>query len=242
MIRRKRKNPILRNIGGIKYEIIDPPIYDEEKIIRKFSEILNKKFNSILGYTPLINFNKLKSNLDGQFNINDNLIIINSIVENTNNYLLRTLFHELGHFIYEKYLSDSAIKEFRNYIRRNTKFLDLEDLILLVEKKSEDIIRLKCPLKWAFIMSLYGNKEYTYYINEISQKDVDAPFSVDFLSWFYNRKQGKLKIFNKPPSWYIPNSEEIFCEIFANYMMYDLRLLHSDNYRILKELLPELRN
>ncbi len=64
-------------------------------------------------------------------------------------------------------------------------------------------------------------------------------FRPPFLEWLKNTK---VKLFDKPVSAYMPDTEEIFCEMFANYMMYDLRLLHSDNYRILKQLIPELRN
>ena len=66
MITRKRKNP-LHNINGIRYEIIDLPKYDEERVIRQFSEILNKKFKVIINYVPLILFKVLKGRV-GELN------------------------------------------------------------------------------------------------------------------------------------------------------------------------------
>lgn len=239
---KKRKNPVLRSINGIKYEIIDNPKYDEYQLIKKFSEIIDQKFPKIKNKIPLILFEKIRSDYDGQFSEDDNEISINSFIDNINNHQLRVLFHELGHFIYRLYLSDSAKREFINYIRRNTKVVNIDELITLVRKYSEEKIKENYSIYWAIIMNLYHNREYAYYIENINQKDYKAPFSEDFLEWFYNRKDKKFKSFIKPSSHYSPNTEEIFCEIFANYMMYDLRLLHSDNYRILRYILPELKS
>lgn len=240
---KKRKNPVLRSINGIKYEIIDNPKYDEYKLIEEFSRILNQKFPKIKNKIPLIIFKNIRSNFDGEFIIENNIeIFINSNIDNINNHQLRVLFHELGHFIYLLYLSDSAKREFKNYVRRNTKIVDFDNLTILVKKYSEEKIKKEYPIYWAIIMNLYHNREYKYYIENINRKDHKAPFSEDFLEWFYNRKDKKFKSFIKPSSHYSPNTEEIFCEIFANYMMYDLRLLHSDNYRILRYILPELKS
>ena len=82
--------------------------------------------------------------------------------------------------------------------------------------------------------------EFYYYFKNI--KKIKTAFNLEFLEWMRDYGGNKSKVFDKPPSSYLINHEEIFCEMFANYMMYDLRLLHSDNYRILKTLIPELRN
>ncbi len=241
MITRKRINP-LHIINGIDYEIIDLPKYDEERVIRQFSEILDKKFKVIKNKIPLILFKKLKGRV-GELNynsINADVvnIIMNSNYVNKNNIVLRMLFHELGHYLYEFYLSDNTIDAFQDYVKDNTKRVNISQLVTLVENYSNDELRLKYPLQYVLIGSFYFSDEYKYYLNNVKNSERNI-YSIHFLEWLKNIK---IKMFDKPASAYMPNNEEIFCEIFANYMMYDLRLLHSDNYRILKQLIPELRN
>lgn len=241
MITRKRKNP-LHNINGIRYEIIDLPKYDEERVIRQFSEILNKKFKVIINYVPLILFKVLKGRV-GELNyepINADVvnIIMNSNYVNKNNIVLRTVFHELGHYLYEYYLSDEAIDDFQDYVKSNTKRVNIKELVDLLENTSNEELRLKYPLQYVLIGSFQFSDEYKYYRKNVRNSD-NHVFSTHFLLWLSDQK---IKLFYKPASSYMPDNEEIFCEIFANYMMYDLRLLHSDNYRILKTLMPELRS
>lgn len=234
MITRKRKNPILHEIGGIQYEIIDKPIYNAEELLNRFSEIINRKFKTIKNHLPLIVFKRLVAR-DGELRTN---LIINSNYKNRNNKLLRTLFHELGHFIYRFYISDDAIEEFNFYIDKNTKKVDIQKLINLVNLYEWDEISKNYSLEYVLIGSLQFSDEYSYYTKNVKNAE-DTNYSIHFLEWLKNIK---VKLFDKPASAYMPNSEEIFCEIFANYMMYDLRLLHSENYRILRQILPELRS
>lgn len=238
---KKKRNPVLRSINNIKYEIIDQPVYDEHNLIEKFSKILDKKLPSVKNKIPLILFEKLDKY--GSYPYSENVIKLASNEDNSNNIMLRYLFHELGHFIYDKYLSNQALKEFDKYINRNRKPIDLDKVSYLFEKLTIDEFRINHPVEFVIVANLENTKEFKYYKNNINSKDKYAPYSPDFLDWFIIGKKGKqYKEFIKPPSNYIPTKEEIFCEIFANYMMYDLRLLHSDNYRILRYVLPELRN
>ena len=241
MITRKRKNP-LHNINGIRYEIIDLPKYDEERVIRQFSEILNKKFKVIINYVPLILFKVLKGRV-GELNyepINADVvnIIMNSNYVNKNNIVLRFLFHELGHYLFEFYLSDETIDDFQDYVKDNTKRVNISQLIDLIETFSSEELKLKYPLQYVLIGSFQFSDEYKYYLKNVKNSEKNV-YSLHFLKWL---EKTKIKLFDKPASAYMPDNEEIFCEIFANYMMYDLRLLHSDNYRILKVLIPELRS
>jgi hypothetical protein len=241
MIKRKRKNP-LHIINGIRYEIIDLPKYDEERVVRQFSEILNKKFKVIINYIPLILFKKLRGRI-GELSyepINADVvnIVMNSNYVNKNNIVLRMLFHELGHYLYRIYLSDEAIDEFQDYIKDNTKRVNISQLIDLTETFSSEELKLKYPLQYVLIGSFQFGDKYKYYLKNVKNSEKNV-YSLHFLEWLSGTK---VKLFDKPASAYIPDNEEIFCEIFANYMMYDLRLLHSDNYRILKTLIPELRN
>ena len=150
MITRKRKNP-LHNINGIRYEIIDLPKYDEERVIRQFSEILNKKFKVIINYVPLILFKVLRGRV-GELNyepINADVvnIVMNSNYVNKNNIVLRFLFHELGHYLFEFYLSDETIDDFQDYVKDNTKRVNISQLIDLIETFSSEELKLKYPLR-----------------------------------------------------------------------------------------------
>lgn len=238
---KKRRNPVLRSISGVKYEIIDLPKFDEYALIEKFSNIIDRKLPSIKNKIPLILFKDIED--WGYYDENDNVIEITSSEGNINNVILRYLFHELAHYVYRKYLSNYAIKEFDKYVNRNKKPIDLNRVSYLFEKLDIDKFRAKHPIEYIVIGNLKITKDFKYYKENIDKKDKYAPYSPDFLDWFIIRNKDKQhKEFIKPPSEYIINKEEIFCEIFANYMMYDLRLLHSDNYRILRYIIPELRN
>lgn len=241
---KKRKNPLkyiaTRSINGINYEILNNPGYDEISLLKNFSNILKKKFPSIINKVPLIIFKRIDK--AGYYYNEENYIEIDSDNYNINNITLRILFHELGHFIYNRYLSKDELKEFSKYIAKNKKYINLDKVSKLFEKYSLDELRIKYPFEFVLISSLEDTKEFKYYIENINQKDKDAPFSSEFFDWFILRNNHKYRIFIKPASDYLINNEEIFCEIFANYMMYDIRLLHSDNYRILRYVLPELRN
>lgn len=242
MITRKRKNPILRKAGGINYEIIDPPIFDEEKLIRKFSEILNRKFRVLVNKVPTIVFKDLEGYSAGLTTFKGNVvesIILCSKRSNHNDEQLRILFHEVGHFVYNNILAEKAIILFEDYVSDNTKKIKIRRFInLLNNKYTQEDIRTEDPVAYVIIDHLRNHDLYKYYNKHISK--IKSPLNIDFLLWVDSFNN--LRVFDKPASAYMPDEEEIFCEIFANYMMYDLRLLHSDNYRILKTLIPELRS
>lgn len=238
--RNPQKYIATRSVNGINYEILDLPDFDEISLLRKFSKIIDEKFPRIKNKIPLIVFKKI-GDKGGYYHYDDNYIEINSDNDNLNNVSLRYLFHELGHFIYDKYLSETELKEFGKYINSNRKNIDLLDLSRKFEKYDLDKLRIEYPFEFVIISSLQDTKDFKYYIKYVDQKDKYAPFSSEFIDWFTIRNNKKYRVFDKPPSDYIINKEEIFCEIFANYMMYNIRLLHSDNKRILRYVLPELR-
>lgn len=248
MITRKRKNPILRKAGGINYEIIDPPIFDEEKLIRKFSEILNRKFRVLANKVPLILFKKMKGikgfiefkRLRGTEDDVSSVIIINPDFPNENNYAVKDLFHEVGHFVYNDYISEDAREDFEYYVNNHRKKVELNIFIELLSNYSKEEILEFDSLNYILIESLKFIDEFDYYVNNI--RKIKNSFDKSYLIWLKNYSGYKARIFDRPVSSFMPDSEEIFCEIFANYMMYDLRALHSENYRILKQILPELRS
>ena len=243
MIKRKkklRKNPILHVVDGIKYEIKDRPMYDVFRLISNFSEIIDKKFPSVKNKIPLIIFENINTGEEGLYYYIRNEISMSS---DLNHDHLRMLFHELGHFVYTKYLNKNNSAYFNNYVNSQIKELNLLKLKQLLIKYGLKDMSIKFPLLYVLITSLRFSIWFNYFIEKT---EYDGPINdqmfielIDFIISL--KKDFKETFFIKPASNYMPDNEEIFCEIFANYMMYDKRLLHSDNYIMLKQILPELR-
>ncbi len=252
--KRKRKNPILHSIGNIDYEIIDLPEYDESKLINNISKILERKFKVIINKLPIIIIRKMSDSL-GEYDYNLNEISINTKIYTDwiKNYEY-ILLHEIGHFVYDKYLSSESKDYFYSYIRRNIKTINFEKLYNLYEKYGEEKLKIQFPLIYVLIHSLKYSNAFDQY-NDLFELNIKSPFDKKFLNYiiknyssFQYRNNEKRRVFSKPSSSYMLDinefsyDSEIFCEIFANYMIYDKKLLHNDNYVILKEMLPELRN
>lgn len=240
------RNPIIHIVNGVKYEIVDSPEYDEEKIIKKFSIILDQKFPYIKSKIPLIIFRKrVKYERDflGMWMNNSpktgeyKKIIINSIFDENTKYqeVLETLFHELGHYIWQMYISENAMWEFKKYIYNNTAYISIEALRNIIIKYSYEQIREKFPLIFVIISSLY-HKYTPFYIT----LDLHV-FDIENFNMLLQQGRDYESVFIKPVTEYMPDDEEIFCEMFFVYMIYGKKHLNDDNYKILKLILPELK-
>lgn len=243
MIRRKRKprkNPILHVINGVRYEIKNTPIYDESRLIKDFSKLIDLKFPQIKNKIPLIIFENIQTGENGVYYYVYNEIGVHSKLESNQ---LRVLFHELGHFTYQKYLDSNSINYFNNYVSKQTKQLNILKLKELLKKYGLKDLSLKFPLVYTFIVSLRFTVWFDVFIERTRYDGpIDTELFLNLIDFIISLSNSNKEIFfTKPASAYMPDDEEIFCEIFANYMMYDKRLLHTDNYVILKEILPELR-
>lgn len=236
MRRKLKKNPILHIINGIKYEIEDKPEFDEERVIRIFSDILNSKFPKIKNKVPVIIIKK--GEYLGGYDDDRNLIFLNSEIyatqtsrfpEYTMNKV-RTLFHELGHYIFGKFLNKEAINYIEKYVAINRKKINLQKVKTLLDKYGIEDLRINFPIVYAILINFiqvygYDDKKYT---------------RTEYFNYLLSRGVNEIISFTKPASPYMPYGEEIFCEIFANYMIAHKNLLHNDNYKMLKIILPEL--
>lgn len=155
------------------------------------------------------------------------------------NKILRILFHEIGHFVYYNYISNESLKFFDSYIFDNIKKLNINKLMIIVQKYPYSL-QQKFPIIYVIIKSL----SYSLGYDKDSLMTLLQRHKQEIGTRFYS--------FTKPVSDMMPYiiktkkdaknmAEEIFAEMFANYMMYDKHMLSNDNYKILKIIIPELR-
>lgn len=281
-----------------KYSYIFNKITDS---IKQVSKIITKKFPTIRNKTPTILFvshgfeagvfasSELDLHIiaDGEYLYNENLIKIN--YDTTYYTMIKNIFHEIGHFLYRKYLSTDAILFYINYITLNSKQITLDSIIDVYDKfnQQENVINKKLIKIRKQIYQLeqqildsqnehYDDENYEenydlendiydlqskIYDLEIERSsfEIQYPvenniinkikeyFDVDIKNEDINpinikRIEYYLNMFSKPSSDYNKNMEEIFCEIFANYMMYGSNYIHIDNFKMLRTMIPELRN
>lgn len=264
----KKQNPT-EITNGIKWYyqsenyINTPPDFKPifEKIIYDFGKILKQKFPAVINKVPMIvvedlMFNKYNQ-LDfaaGIYREDDNTIYINGnyIKEElkdknfnfSNNIeeFVKTLFHELGHFIYSQYLSENSIEKFSDYIDDN---LDLFNMDVLIYYSKFPHLESQYPIYYLIIDIIIRNIEEKIG-RLVSERNITKTLK-DF-----KKIKGNFFTFSKPVSSYSPlgnkfhvdsnTEEELFCEMFSYYMVTGLNEMHSANFTILQTILPELRN
>ena len=214
---RKRKNPT------------DPPIYKLQGKI--YLTLSNNKYVSTIGEHPIFeeavdifmnSIKKLKiehlplivlinkkeiSHLDdytqGFYNDGLNAIFIIDRGHNSDfiKELYHALLHELGHYYYRKVLSPKCNLYFTEYINKYFKYINLENIQKLISKYSIINIGEKFPLIGLLLQSLIEKEEDLDHVHDLARK---------FGKHYFQ--------FTRPVSGYMPNNEEIFCEMFANYL------------------------
>lgn len=215
----------------------------------------------------------------------------------------------MGHFVFEKYLSQDAINYFNKYIESTTVKLNLNKIMqiwsthVLAQKNlpqklekleieideltrfiddfgeflpDEDVtlyrikikklnneyeelfsFKEKFEVKYPILMTILDRiirfdlpeskyfksaKEYSKYLRKhikylkeslSRDEDIEGGTYQGVKNYLHRRRS---------PTLYDINPEEVFCEIFANYMLYGNRaLMHNENYQVLKTILPELK-
>lgn len=325
---KRKKNPQGDVINGIHFVIapliqehvyaeqgyggkrVSPVINDIYHLIREFSEILNKKFPAIKNRVPLIVFQEFD-----QFQRIQSIVGLyksSNIIQLKSDYdpylfKLRYLFHELGHFVFRKYLSQDAINYFNKYVESTTVKLNLNKIMQIwsthvlaqknlpqklekleieiddlnrftelyyefasdqelkkleiekrkLDKKYEELLSFKqeFSIKYPILTTILSRtfifntndhifrsaKEYSKYLRKhiedlkkyVREEDLEKTEFERVKNALYRRRS---------PTFYDINPEEVFCEIFANYMLYGNRaLMYNENYQVLKTIFPELR-
>lgn len=157
---------------------------------------------------------KNKSKLAFYDEKSNNIVIINQdYYENPHYIFTRTLFHEFGHYYYRKILSPKCYLYFSEYVLKHFKWINLEKLQVLKNKYSISELSEKFPLLVFLLNSLIKKQDLE------SASDLVEKFGKHYYQY------------TRPVSGYIPNNEEIFCEIFASYMLEE----RSDKLKYLKE-------
>lgn len=231
-----------------------------ERIIYEFGKILKQKFPTIINKVPMIvvedlMFNKYNK-LDfaaAMYKENDNIIYVNGehfkseikdedFNSSTIEEFIKTLFHELGHFIYFQYLSENAVDKFSEYIDDN---LDIFNMDVLIYYSKFPHLQKQFPIYYIIIDIIIRNIEEKIG-RLISEKGITKILQI------FKKNNGNFFTFAKPVSSYSPlnerfqidsnTEEELFCEIFSYYMVTGLNEMHSANFTILQTILPELKN
>lgn len=141
---------------------------------------------------------------------------IGSRIDPTVLKMVWTLFHEFGHFYYRQVITHSCRDYFKKYIDFHTKNINIEKLNKILEKHTPLEINKKFPL---------------------------IGMMIDSLQYHTRNAEQKIYMFTRPLSSYMPDSEEIFCELFARYMLDDYKNKHSkikyyyDNFNIIQNIL-----
>lgn len=274
-----------------------------EDIIRSFAKILRKKFPTIIPLVPLIiienkhfeeNYSVKETSNYGiiaSYDPPTNLIYVNynefverffyeiTSLENKKEiitFYVRFLMHELGHFVWYKYLNISNAVNWKNpkrdyfinYINDHMKNIDLSYLKQLAKENSERRLQLNFTIDYAIIMSLIARME----TDGIKLPPPNGRYIPKYLEIYTDNYKNYLKdgkqtmgrtpkggartiyTFTRPVSDFMPYGKkheegnveedfyvEVWAELFANYMMSGINELHSGNYKVLKILLPELR-
>lgn len=236
-----------------------------EKVIYEFGKILKQKLPVIINKVPMIVIEDLMFNkyngLDhslAAYDSNNNVIYLNGnkikseISKCDINKFVRYLHHELGHFVYKKYLSEESLERFEEFIDDNMSFQNINVLIYyskfpnLKEKYPIYYIIIETII-WQMIrnglkVTLNFTKDLENF-KKIYSKTTNSKSMIKYKDNFY--------VFGKPTTSYMPFSkdfhtnsktiEEIFCECFSYYMMFGLKEMHSANFTILQTILPELK-
>lgn len=126
-----------------------------------------------------------------------------------------TLFHEFGHLYYREIMTVPCKNFFNKYVKMYTRNINLEKLNKLLEKYDIEEINLKFPLLGTIIDHVQSNNLTNKYES----------------------------IFIRPLSSYMPNNEELFCELFARYMIRDFKNKHpkikfyQNNFNVIETLI-----
>lgn len=235
-----------------------------EKVIYEFGKILKQKLPTIINKVPMIvvedlMFNKYNGRdvAEALFDDKHNVIYVNgedikytlnenkktpnnAVINHLSPLLIKTLFHELGHFIFRKFLDNDAVENFENYILNNSDIFEI-DVLIYYAKFPE--LKKKYPIYYIIIDSIIEKMKRD---NELISKN-----TIKNLERYKKLYDDHLYTFDKPSSSYIPYTkkfklrneaeEEIFCELFSYYMVSGLHQLHRTNLTILQTVLPELK-
>jgi len=170
----KRKNPHFQIIVSDKIknkktiDIFKSSVKLFENELSKYKTLNNLKNNLIIIYRPAI---KDPNGMDGMGRYELQTIEIFEsnfyFIDTGENFKSKidpsvlkmtfVLFHEFGHFYYQRIMSESCKNYFNKYVKMYTRNINLEKLNNLLEKYNIDEINLKFPLLGTIINHVQSN-------------------------------------------------------------------------------------
>lgn len=163
----------------------------------------------------------------GMYNDKRNAIIIvdspitNKTCNNRITHFLYVLCHELGHWYFQTLLSSKCYLYFAEYVMKYFKWINLEKIQILINKYGIQGVIEQFPLLGLLLLSF----------QEKNLSNIVEKFGKHYFQ------------FTRPSSSYMPRNEEIFCEMFAMYLLknsvnYDKKLKYfEENYRIIENII-----
>jgi hypothetical protein len=141
--------------------------------------------------------------------------------------------HELGHGIYQNYLSDEAQNAWFSFIRGNTEPIDLRQVLKDIGEDGwihEPNVYKSDPIRWLQVRGLGQDKRYRFERGE------------DIRRWIEGGGDPVVQVTRRQVTSYAnTNPKEAFCEAFGMLIAYGPRTVLPEVRQMLGMLLPQLR-
>jgi len=155
--------------------------------------------------------------------------------------MAKTLAHEMGHHIYQTYLSQGAESFWEKAISGNYGEINLHDVLRKIETVGgdfydNDALRQKDPIMYLQVQGLFQNHPEIFLGS-------DYVFSAnDLREYLANGGRAKFHVHAKPISGYAhKNPEEAFCEALGLLVAYGPQAVLTEVRGWLKVVLPNIR-
>lgn len=213
-------------------KIYDEPYYNVTQIIDEFTTNIYYRQNKLTNLFPklkCIQILNLKKNndfgSDGEYGSNNGNYygprIIFLDINPTSASPIFVLFHEFGHFLIDNF-NRKQIQYFKEYFKKHTKFISLKWIDVLLAKYSQQ--------PKSSLHMIYTNEMTRLYLSNLQ---TELPKCYYIIEEYL--RTNRTYLFTKLESSYNINENEIFCEIFASYMMNSC--IHEENIKFVEEIL-----